>query len=131
MSLPKSFSTQSLGELALQDDGRHYRPTNQNQYLFLFEPSGGESQDWTSLIDQRVPHLNSNWPSILAQNPAYLRETLASQGKVERDMKLKHITLQGTQTAILLIALSTSESGVALEVILDEKDAILSAELTR
>lgn len=130
MSLPHSFRTQSLGELALQDDGQSYRPTNQNAYLFRFVAEGAPDT-WTALIDQRCPHLNSNWPSLLAQNPAYLREALAAAGKVENDMKLKHLTMEGAHRAILLIGLGVSESEVSLEVTLDDKDAILSAELTR
>lgn len=130
MSLPLSFQTQSLGELVLQDDRQSYRPTNQNAYRFLFVAEGSP-ESWTALIDQRCPHLNSNWPSILAQNPAYLREALAAGGKVEKDMKLKHLTMQGSEKAILLISLGDSESEVSLEVILDGQDALLSAELTR
>lgn len=130
MSFPSAFQTQSLGELVLQDDGQSYRPTNQNAYRFLFVAEGAP-ESWTALIDQRCPHLNSHWPSILAQNPAYIREALAAGGKVEKDMKLKHLTMHGTGKAVLLIGLGSSESEVMLEVVVDGQDALCSAELTR
>lgn len=130
MSLPNSFTTQSLGELTLQDDGQSYRPTNQNQYRFCFHPEG-DSEDWPALIDARCPHLNGNWPSLLAQSPSAINQALAGHGKVDSDMKLEHITMEGRDKVILLLGLSESEGGLSLEVVLDGQDVIQSAEITR
>ena len=130
MSLPSSFTTQSLGELTLQDDGQSYCPTNENQYRFRFHPDG-DPESWPSLIDGRCPHLNSNWPSLLAQNPSAINKVLEEAGKKGSDMQLRHLTMEGAGKAILLIGLSESEGGLSLEVVLDEQDAIQSAVITR
>lgn len=132
MNLPPSFTTQSLGELQRQEDS--YRPTNQNAHRFLFEPGHNVNPvNWISLIDERVPRLNSQWPTLLASEADKLKTCLASIGQSSLSDKagLKHITLSGEGDAILLISLSESEEGHSLEVLLDPNDRITAINATR
>lgn len=135
MSLPSSFSTQSLGELAQQDDGASYRPTNQNAHRFLFTPgsSASDPQAWTALIDDCIPALNSQWPTLLAADAERLKDCLGAigQSSLGSEAQLKHITLNGQGESILLVALSESEEGHALEVQVDSDAQVTSLSLTR
>lgn len=134
MNLPPSFTTQSLGELALLDGQESFRPTNQNQHRFLFEPGKNiNPPSWITLIDQRAPQLNSQWPAILASAPEKLKAALADigQSSLSEEASLQHITLNGEGEAVLLVALSASEEGHALEASLDDQGLVNSITATR
>ncbi len=134
MSLPSSFLTQSLGEFQLDDDGKSYRPTNQNRYRFLFQPgSKDESEEWIALIDHRAPLLNSRWPAILASAPDQLKEALSAIGQsgLSEESGLRHITLSSDGPAILLVGLSPSEESHSLEVALDDQGHVQTITPTR
>lgn len=134
MTLPPSFSTQSLGELSLLDSNDSYRPTNQNQHRFLFEPGKNSAPSaWTTIIDQRAPQLNSQWPAILASAPEQLKSALSAIGhsSLSDDAGLQHITLNGAGEAILLISLSKSEEGHSLEVAIDDQGLVTTINATR
>ena len=127
MNLPPSFDTQSLGELKLVEGTASYRPTNQNEHRFLFEPSdNSETPAWTTLIDQRAPQLNSQWPAILASAPEKLKSALSAIGQpsLSEEAGLQHITLNGAGEAILLISLTKSEEGHLLEASLDDQGLV-------
>lgn len=132
MTLPPSFSTQSLGELQLQES--NYRPTNQNKHRFLFEPGKNPNPtSWITIIDQRAPQLNSQWPAILASAPDKLKTALSSIGQpsLSDDAGLAHMTINGEGEAILLVGLSESEDGHSLEVSLDEEGKVIDITPTR
>ena len=134
MSQPTSFTTQSLGELLLLDGSQSYRPSNQNENRFLFEPSNNsDSSTWITLIDQRAPQLNSQWPAILASAPDKLTAALSDIGQsaLSDEANIQHITLNGQGEALLLISLSKSEEGHALEVALDDQGQVSSINPTR
>ncbi len=134
MNLPPSFSTQSLGELTLQDDQASYRPTNQNRYRFLFTPGKNiNPTSWITLIDQRAPQLNSQWPAIFASAPEKLKEALSAIGQdsLSEQAGLSHISLNGEGEAILLIGLSESEEAHSLEASLDEQGLVINITPTR
>ncbi|GHC42353.1 hypothetical protein [Roseibacillus persicicus] len=132
MTLPPTFTTQSLGELQLQETS--YRPTNQNANRFLFEPGHNVNPvDWISLIDRKVPHLNSQWPSLLASEAAELKAALQGIGQstLNEEAKLKHITLHGDGNALLLVSLSASEEGHHLEIEVNADDKVTAINATR
>lgn len=134
MPLPTSFTTQSLGELRLLDDSTGYRPTNQNEHRFLFEPGGNtDAAEWTTLIDQRAPQLNSQWPAILASAPEQLKAALSAIGQpsLSEEAGIQHITLNGAGEAILLISLSQSEEGHSLQVAIDDQGHVTTINATR
>ena len=134
MSLPSSFTTQSLGELKLLEGNAGYRPTNQNEHRFLFEPNkGDDSSSWITLIDQRAPQLNSQWPAILASAPDKLKAALTAIGQpsLSEEAGLQHITLNGEGEAILLIGLTKSEEGHSLEASLDDQGLVKDINPTR
>lgn len=134
MSLPPTFRTQSLGELVLQTEEQSYRPSNQNAYRFLFQPNKNPNPpSWITLIDQRVPQLNSQWPSILASSADQLKAALSEAGEetLTDEARLQHITLNGEGEAILLIALKESEAALSLQVELDTKGLVRTICLTR
>ena len=134
MSLPPSFTTQSLGELSLVDGTANYRPTNQNEHRFLFEAvENSNPPSWITLIDQRVPQLNSQWPAILASAPDKLKSALSAIGQptLSEEAGLQHITLNQKGEAILLISLTKSEEGQSLQATLDEEGLVQEINPTR
>ena len=134
MSLPVSFTTQSLGDLQLLDGTTNYRPTNQNEHRFLFETTGHPNPPtWIDLIDQRVPQLNSQWPAILGSQPDMLKSALSDIGHpaLNEEAGLQHITLNCEGEAILLISLAKSEEGLSLEASLDEQGQVKAINPTR
>ena len=134
MTLPPTFNTQSLGDFNLVEGTTSYRPTNQNEHRFLFEPSNNtETPAWTTLIDQRAPQLNSQWPAILASAPEKLKSALSAIGQpsLSDDAGLQHITLNGEGEATLLVSLSKSEEGHSLEVVLDDEGIVQDINPTR
>lgn len=134
MTLPPSFTTQSLGELQLQEGNESYRPTNQNKHRFLFQPEKNiNPTSWISLIDQRVPALNSQWPTLLASAADKLKSSLTAVGQssLGSDATLKHITLNGEGEALLLVALSESEEALLLEAAIDKNGLVQSIHPTR
>ncbi|MGJ8725764.1 MAG: hypothetical protein ACSHYB_14485 [Roseibacillus sp.] len=134
MTLPPSFTTQSLGDLKLVEGTASYRPTNQNEHRFLFEPHQNPNPTaWITLIDQRAPQLNSQWPAILASSPDKLKSALSAIGQpsLSEDAGLQHITLNGEGEAILLVSLFKSEESHSLEASLDEQGLVKDINATR
>lgn len=134
MTLPPSFTTQSLGELNLVADSESYRPNNQNEHRFLFEPGKNPNPtSWITLIDQRAPQLNSQWPAILASAPDKLKSALSDIGQtsLSEEAGLAHMTMNGAGEAVLLVQLTESEAGHSLEVALDEEGHVTTITATR
>ena len=134
MTSPPSFTTQSLGELCLIESASGYRPSNQNKHRFLFEPNDNSDPiSWVTLIDQRAPQLNSQWPAILASVPLQLKSSLSALGldSLPEEARLQHITLNGAGEAIILVGLSESEEGHSLEITLDDQGLVTSINPTR
>ncbi len=134
MSLPPSFTTQSLDELKLLENSEGYRPTNRNQYRFLFEPgNNSDPASWITIIDQRAPQLNSQWPAILASAPDKLKTALSEIGQtaLSEEAGLAHMTMNGAGEAMLLVALSDHEDAHSLQVSLDDQGLVTTIKLTR
>ena len=111
-----------------------YRPSNQNKHRFLFEPGeNSDSASWITIIDQRAPQLNSQWPAILASAPDKLKNALSDIGQtsLSEDAGLQHMTMNGAGEAILLVSLTKSEAGHSLEVSLDDQGLVTSIIATR
>ena len=84
-----------------------------------------------TLIDQRAPQLNSQWPAILASVPLQLKSSLSALGldSLPEEARLQHITLNGAGEAIILVGLSESEEGHSLEITLDDQGLVTSCLL--